>query len=85
MKNILIYMAMLWFGSSSAMAQHKDWAQLNRYAQSNQEWIAKPNTGKRVVFLGNSITDNWASMRPDFSHRMDILDEESADKHLTNF
>lgn len=66
MKNILIYMAMLWFGLSSAMAQHKDWAQLNRYAQSNQEWIAKPNTGKRVVFLGNSITDNWASMRPDF-------------------
>lgn len=39
-----------------------DWAQFDRYAKANQELRVRP----KVVFMGNSITDNWAKMRPDF-------------------
>lgn len=46
--------------------RQNDWANFERYAKSNQEIISSADTGRRVVFLGNSITDNWASMRPDF-------------------
>lgn len=36
-------------------AQQKDWAQFGRYAQANKT-VEIP---ARVVFMGNSITDNW--------------------------
>lgn len=36
-------------------AQQKDWAQFGRYAQANKT----VETPVRVVFMGNSITDNW--------------------------
>lgn len=47
-------------------AQKKDWPQLERYAQANKEVIENGNPKDRVVFLGNSITQNWAKMRPEF-------------------
>ena len=39
-----------------------DWAGFNRYAKANQE----VKTAPRAVFMGDSITDNWGSMRPSF-------------------
>ena len=52
----------------NGMAQKKinDFANFGRYHQSNLEWQAKPNDGKRVVFMGNSITDGWYNIHPDF-------------------
>ena len=47
----------------------KDWGNLRRYAQENQEVKQWPQEQRRVVFMGNSITQNWASMRPDFFKR----------------
>ncbi len=44
----------------------KDWQQLGRYENANIEVLSNPDNSRRVVFLGNSITDNWAKMRPDF-------------------
>lgn len=38
-----------------ASAQQKDWAQFGRYAEANR----KVEIPARVVFMGNSITDNW--------------------------
>lgn len=49
-----------------AEGRQNDWANFGRYAKSNQEVISSADNGRRVVFLGNSITDNWASMRPGF-------------------
>lgn len=57
--------ALLCISCTSAFAQ-QDWGQLSKYDQQNQEIIAQPNDGKRVVFLGNSITENWRNMRSDF-------------------
>ena len=47
--------------------QVTDWAQIGRYEKNNKELIQENGRVKnRVVFLGNSITDNWARMRPNF-------------------
>ena len=62
----MIMMACLLFAVSPARAQKYEFAQFNRYAEANKA-LAKPAKGeKRVVFLGNSITDNWARMHPEF-------------------
>lgn len=42
-----------------------DWAQFGRYAKANEELTGKV----KAVFMGNSITDNWARMRPEFFER----------------
>ncbi|MDO5570603.1 MAG: GDSL-type esterase/lipase family protein [Bacteroidales bacterium] len=59
MKNIFLILAVL-FASLNLSAQ--DWPNYGRYAKSNSE-ITKP---VKVAFMGNSITDNWGSQRPDF-------------------
>lgn len=41
--------------AGSLSAQQEDWAQFGRYAQANQS-VEVP---AHVVFMGNSITDNW--------------------------
>lgn len=40
--------------------QLKDWNQLGRYHAANEELKALPADPKRVVFMGDSITDGWA-------------------------
>ncbi|WP_405607883.1 GDSL-type esterase/lipase family protein [Polaribacter sp. Asnod1-A03] len=37
----------------------EDWANLKRYQQANTELKAPKKNEDRVVFIGNSITDNW--------------------------
>ena len=37
----------------------EDWANLNRYRKANANLKAPSKNEKRVVFIGNSITDNW--------------------------
>ncbi len=43
-----------------------DWAYLSRYAADNQKILSGPADPKRVVFLGNSIAENWVRRQPDF-------------------
>lgn len=47
-------------------AQKEDWANLKRYAEANVQLGQEKNSGKRVVFMGNSITAGWVSTHPDF-------------------
>lgn len=37
----------------------EDWANLKRYRNANSQLKAPTKKEKRVVFIGNSITDNW--------------------------
>src|SRR5437667_12720544 len=39
--------------------QLQDWNQLGRYYQANQQLKQQPAPAKRVVFMGDSITDFW--------------------------
>ncbi|MDZ7612889.1 MAG: GDSL-type esterase/lipase family protein [Flavobacteriaceae bacterium] len=42
----------------------QDWAGLNRYKEENGILSSKDNNGKRVVFIGNSITEGWVNQNP---------------------
>jgi lysophospholipase L1-like esterase len=45
---------------------HNDWANLARFRDDNIK-IGLPATGeKRVIFIGNSITEGWSRTDPDF-------------------
>ena len=53
------------FGGPVAQSSHKgkkQWAQYNRYETVNKKMTQAPD----VVFMGNSITDNWAKFVPQF-------------------
>lgn len=50
---------------TGVMAQN-DWANFERYEQANQDVKNQPQEQRKVVFMGNSITQNWASMHPEF-------------------
>ncbi|WP_456376866.1 SGNH/GDSL hydrolase family protein [Lutibacter sp.] len=58
--NILLIFLFL----ESSYAQ--DWANLNRFKKENSE-LTIPKSGEhRIVFMGNSITESWLKIRPDF-------------------
>lgn len=64
---VMALTALLAWGSMGiASAQRHDFAQFDRYAKSNAELPAPVKGEKRVVFMGNSITDIWAAKHPDF-------------------
>ena len=52
----------LLFIALGLFAQPKDWAQFERYASQNKSLTAHP----KVVFMGNSITDSWVDIVPEF-------------------
>lgn len=49
-----------------SQAQKHEFANWNRYAKANQELGAPAKGEKRVVLMGNSITDGWPGKRPEF-------------------
>lgn len=51
--------------TSMALLSAQDWPQLQKY-QSDNAQILREKTPVRVVFMGNSITQGWADMRPEF-------------------
>jgi len=52
--------------SSLFPALSQDWANLKKYDEENMK-ISPPQPGEqRVVFMGNSITEGWFKMDPDF-------------------
>lgn len=57
----------------SLTANADDVAGFSRYENANKQLVSEPNTGTRVVFIGNSITDFWASSRPEFFSANDFI------------
>ena len=45
--------------TSSIFAQ--DWANLERFKEENTSIMQEEITGKRIVFMGNSITEGWSN------------------------
>ncbi len=45
---------------------HKDWAWIKRYEADNEKLPAPKPGEKRVVFMGNSITENWINTDPEY-------------------
>jgi lysophospholipase L1-like esterase len=44
---------------------HTDWPYLAKYREANATLMPAPKH-PRIVFMGDSITENWANMAPDF-------------------
>ena len=54
-------------------AQKHDFANWKRYADANKELGAPAKGEKRVVLMGNSITDGWPRIRPEFFKENSII------------
>ncbi len=66
MKNINIALSILLTIFLLEFSYAQDWANLERFQKENSA-LPMPNAEEhRVVFMGNSITDSWLTMRPEF-------------------
>lgn len=62
MKKLLILLVAMLPLVASAQKQDKDWADYGRYEKANAALTKAPT----VVFMGNSITQCWYEMHPDY-------------------
>jgi lysophospholipase L1-like esterase len=66
MKNLklilVLFVAIFSFEQSFA----QDWANLKWFQEANAQLKAIDSTQKRIVFMGNSITEGWIKSRPEF-------------------
>ena len=60
-KTIILFI----FATMSIFGYSQDWFRFNDYKADNERIIAN-ETYPEVVFMGNSITENWAYFHPDF-------------------
>ena len=72
MKRIIIVVMMLWNLLTGQDALANDWANKDYYAQANRALMAGEPDTERVVLMGNSITEYWFELHPDFfgSHHL---------------
>lgn len=63
---VLLAVICLSFSIGETFAQKKDFANLARYAKENVELPKPAKKEKRVVFMGNSITEGWVRTHPEF-------------------
>ena len=61
----IICMMMMAIGVISAQAQ-EDWGNYRRFEKDNQVVKTLPQDQRKVVFMGNSITEGWINQHPDF-------------------
>lgn len=63
---ITLTIALLLFMNVTFKANGQDWANLNRFKKENTE-VGLPKINEdRVVFMGNSITQGWGELAPEF-------------------
>ena len=72
-KTLKIAALLLMACATSAMAQKHEFANWGRYAKQNAELGAPKKGEKRVVLMGNSITDGWPSNRPEFFSENNLI------------
>lgn len=63
---ILLCCLCLAWTDANAQKNHNDWANYQKYNKANKELSAPAKKEKRVVFMGNSITEEWVRIHPDF-------------------
>ncbi len=54
------------FMEQTLQAQNNDWADLSRYKEENLKIGLPADDENRIVFMGNSITEGWKQLSPDF-------------------
>ncbi len=66
MRKISVLFVMLSLLFSSKKAYSQDWPNLLKYQEANAALQSQGSTEQRVVFMGNSITEGWATTNPSF-------------------
>ena len=51
---------------ATAQAENSDWANLGYYEKRNRELGLPDENEKRIVFMGDSITEEWGNLYPEF-------------------
>jgi lysophospholipase L1-like esterase len=65
MKKSIFYLLLIFIGmSETSFAQ--DWANLAKYETENSQLPPKQSGKKRIVLMGDSITEFWSQIQPDF-------------------
>lgn len=64
MKKIFLFALLIM--NQFLIAQTDDWANLNRYKNDNLKLGLPVKDEDRIVFIGNSITDSWSKVNPEF-------------------
>ena len=63
---LLLFCLCLSWTEEIAQKNHNEWANYKRYEKANNELPVPNKKEKRVVFLGNSITEGWVNIHPEF-------------------
>ena len=50
----------------TTQAENSDWANLGYYKKRNRELGLPDENEKRIVFMGDSITEEWGNLYPEF-------------------
>ena len=67
MKKSVIYYSLLFiFISMSETSFAQDWANLAKYETQNNQLPPKQSGEKRIVLMGDSITEFWSQLQPEF-------------------
>lgn len=77
MKQSIIFLnsfLMMFFMTEILTAQNDDWANLNRYKDENFKIGSLAENENRIVFMGNSITEGWLQINPEFFKDKPYLD-----------
>ena len=62
MKIIIFFILLL----KPSFAYSQDWPELGKYSEHNKRYTNLYDNEDRVVFMGNSITQNWETTLPEF-------------------
>lgn len=68
MKYLYFSLVMILFSCQNVLSQNNahQWGQFERYKTENSKLASDKKVKGRVVFMGNSITENWYSIHPNF-------------------
>jgi len=58
---------------AAAEDQHLDWANLSFYWEKNEQLLSHPGSEWRVVFMGDSITEEWSRLHPEFFNNQSYI------------
>ena len=65
-KSVIYYLLLFIFISMSETSFAQDWANLAKYETQNNQLPSKQSREKRIVLMGDSITEFWSQIQPDF-------------------
>lgn len=69
---LMLFLSQL-FTQKNYSQNWSDFANINRYDKANLELKLHKKANNRVVFMGNSITEGWVIIRPEFFKNRDYI------------